>query len=66
MQVMFVYPYLQLAAQTPLHREKPGLQVKPHAVPSHVAVALPGARQATHDEPQDAMDALLEQALEHA
>jgi hypothetical protein len=47
----------------PPHGEKPALQLKPHALFSHVAVALAGMGQGTHEVPQVVTDVSSAQVL---
>jgi hypothetical protein len=43
---------LLFATQAPPHRWYPSLQVNPHVVPLHVAMAFAGGTQGEHDVPQ--------------
>jgi hypothetical protein len=51
-----------LALHAPPHRWNPAPQLNPHAVPSHVALALATAGQLVHEAPQVDGEVLLAHA----
>jgi hypothetical protein len=53
------------AAQAPAQNRKPELQLRPHDVPSHVAVPLVVPGHAVHEDPQPLTEVFATQALPH-